>query len=116
MAHDHPEIREIDVNPVLIDGATPVAVDALIAVGEPVEPSTRPPADISRLGALVAPRSVAVVGASADTAKWGGMLVANLRLGGFPGRDLPRQSQGRDRPGAPGVRECLRLFPRLPTW
>jgi acyl-CoA synthetase (NDP forming) len=94
MAHDHPEIREIDVNPVLIDGATPVAVDALIAVGEPLEPSTRPPADISRLGALVAPRSVAVVGASADTAKWGGMLVANLRLGGFPGAIYPVNPKG----------------------
>ena len=85
MADDHPEIREIDVNPLLIDGTTPVAVDALVAVGEPVRVSTRPPADISRLGILVAPRSVAVVGASADTAKWGGMLVANLRLGEFPG-------------------------------
>ena len=85
MAEDHPEIREIDVNPLLIDGATPVAVDALVAVGKPIEVSTRPPADISRLGNLMAPRSVAVVGASSDTAKWGGMLVANLRLGCFPG-------------------------------
>ena len=85
MAEDHPEIREIDVNPLLIDGATPVAVDALIAVGEPVKVSTRPPADISRLGTMLAPKSVAVVGASNDTSKWGGMLVANLRLGDFPG-------------------------------
>jgi acyl-CoA synthetase (NDP forming) len=85
MAEDHPEIREIDVNPLLIDGSIPVAVDALIAVGEPVKVSTRPPADISRLGTMLAPRSVAVVGASADTSKWGGMLVANLRLGDFPG-------------------------------
>jgi acyl-CoA synthetase (NDP forming) len=85
MAADHPEIREIDVNPLLIDGSRPIAVDALIALGEPKEPSTRPPADVSELHALVAPRSLAVVGASADTGKWGGMLVANLRLGGFPG-------------------------------
>jgi len=41
MADDHPEIREIDVNPLLIDGSVPVAVDALIAVGEPC---TSPPA------------------------------------------------------------------------
>ncbi len=82
---DHPEITEIDINPLLVDGARPVAVDALIALGEPVEVSTRPPADLSRLDALVGPRSVVVVGASADTGKWGGMLVANLRLGGFPG-------------------------------
>ncbi len=47
--------------------------------------STRPPADISRLGDLVAPGDVAVVGASADTGKWGGMITANLILGGFPG-------------------------------
>jgi acyl-CoA synthetase (NDP forming) len=85
IGEDHPEIREIDINPLLIDGALPVAVDALIAVGEPMPVSTRPPADLSRLDALVAPRSVAVVGASADTGKWGGMLVANLRLGGFTG-------------------------------
>ena len=85
MGEDHPEITEIDVNPLLIEGAAPVAVDALIAIGEPVQVSTRAPADLSRLDALVAPRSVAVVGASADTGKWGGMLVANLRLGGFPG-------------------------------
>jgi acyl-CoA synthetase (NDP forming) len=85
MGEDHPEIREIDVNPLLFDGAQPVAVDALIAVGEPVEVSTRPPADLSRLDALVAPKSVVVVGASADTSKWGGMIVANLLLGGFPG-------------------------------
>ncbi len=85
MGEDHPEIREIDVNPLMIDGATPVAVDALIAIGDPVPVSTRPPADLSRLDALVAPRSVVVVGASSDTSKWGGMLVANLRLGGFPG-------------------------------
>lgn len=85
MAEDHPEIREIDVNPLLIDGSVPVAVDALVLVGEPVHVSTRPPADISRLDRLVSPRSVAVVGASADTAKWGGMITANLRLGEFPG-------------------------------
>ena len=85
MGDDHPEIREIDVNPLLFDGADPVAVDALIAMGDPVPVFTRPPADLSRLDALVAPRSVVVVGASADTSKWGGMLVANLRLGGFPG-------------------------------
>jgi acyl-CoA synthetase (NDP forming) len=85
IGEDHPEVREIDINPVLIDGTSPVAVDALIAVGDPVPVSTRAPADLSRLGALVAPRSVVVVGASADTGKWGGMLVANLELGGFPG-------------------------------
>lgn len=30
----HPEIREIDMNPIIIDGSKPVAVDALIVLGE----------------------------------------------------------------------------------
>lgn len=94
MAADHPEIREIDINPVLIEGSQPVAVDALIAIGEPVEISTRPPADVSRLGALFEPRSIAVIGASADTGKWGGMLIANLLLGGFSGPIYPVNPKG----------------------
>ena len=108
MGEDHPEIREIDVNPLLIDGAEPVAVDALIALGEPVPVSTRPPADLSRLDALVAPRSVVVVGASADTSKWGGMLVANLRLGGFPGPIYLVNPKGGTILGLPVHRERLR--------
>lgn len=113
MAEDHPEIREIDVNPLLIDGNTPVAVDALIAVGEPLEPSTRPPADISRLDALVAPRSVAVVGASSDTSKWGGMLIANLRLGGFPGPIYPVNPKGGTILGLP-VQASIADLPETP--
>ena len=31
---DHPEIQEIDVNPLIISGNTPIAVDALIVLGE----------------------------------------------------------------------------------
>ena len=109
MAADHPEIREIDVNPLLIDGSQPVAVDALIAIGEPVEVSTRAPADVSRLHSLLAPRSVAVVGASADTAKWGGMLIANLKLGGFPGAIYPINPKGRFDIRVPRVLERRRV-------
>ncbi len=32
VAQNHPEVREIDINPILISGAHPVAVDALIAL------------------------------------------------------------------------------------
>ncbi len=44
MALDHPEIREIDVNPMLVEGSRPVAVDALVSLGEPAaEPAPRLP-------------------------------------------------------------------------
>jgi hypothetical protein len=54
MALDHPEIREIDVNPVLIDGSRPVAVDALVAIGEPApaRPARRP-VSLSNLDAVI---------------------------------------------------------------
>ncbi|MCL5734721.1 MAG: acetate--CoA ligase family protein [Actinobacteria bacterium] len=113
MAADHLEIREIDVNPLLIDGAEPVAVDALITLGEPREPSTRPPADVSQLHSLVAPRSVAVVGASSDTAKWGGMLIANLRLGCFPGPIYPVNPKGGEIMGLP-VHKSIAELPETP--
>ena len=41
------------------------------------------------LATLFAPRAVAVVGASADPAKVGGSVLANLRAGGFAGRVVP---------------------------
>ena len=113
MGEDHPEIREIDVNPLLVDGADPVAVDALIAIGDPVPVSTRPPADLSRLDALVAPRSVAVVGASSDTSKWGGMLVANLELGGFPGPIYLVNPKGGTILGLP-VHQSISALPEVP--
>ena len=39
--------------------------------------------------AFLAPRSVAVVGASRDPSKVGGSVLANLRAAGFPGRVVP---------------------------
>lgn len=41
------------------------------------------------LGAFFDPKSVAVVGASADPSKVGGSVLANLRAGGFAGRIIP---------------------------
>ncbi|MBC7293423.1 MAG: acetate--CoA ligase family protein, partial [Thermoleophilia bacterium] len=113
MAVDHPEIQEIDVNPLLINGNQPVAVDALVSLGEPASPATREPADLSRLHALVAPQSVAVIGASADTAKWGGMLIANLLLGEFPGPIYPVNPKGGFILGLPVYRSIAEL-PEVP--
>lgn len=95
MALDHPEIREIDVNPVLIDGSRPVAVDALVAIGPPAAAvAARQPVPLANLDAVFSPKSVAVIGGSADPTKWGGMILNNMISGWFPGRIYPVNPKG----------------------
>ncbi len=86
MAYEHPEIAEIDVNPLLLDGDRPVAADALVVLGgsELLLPS-RPPFNAANLTAVYRPASVAVIGASNDPLKWGGTILVNLISGGFKG-------------------------------
>lgn len=51
--------------------------------------------DFASLGALLAPRSVAIIGASADPARIGGRPIAAMLSGGYKGRILP-VNPGRD--------------------
>lgn len=90
MALDHPEIRELDINPVLMDGDKPIAADALVTIGPP-EPGRAPrlSTNLSKLDAVFRPGSAAIVGASNDSSKWGGSLMVNLLSGEFPGDVYP---------------------------
>lgn len=98
IAEDFPTIIEIDVNPLIIEGATPVAADALVILDPAAVPGVS--AAISQrtstpnLVPLFAPRSVTVVGASNDPGKWGGSLMRNLINGGFPGPIYPVNGRG----------------------
>ena len=90
LALDHPEIYEIDLNPVLLEEGRPVAVDALITLGEALDSVDELPyADVDRLNAAFHPRSVAVVGASNDPTKWGGAILTNLLSSGYQGTIYP---------------------------
>ena len=101
IAADHPQIAEIDVNPILIRGSEPVAADALMILrAEPAEtPSARP--FTPDLEAVLAPRSVAVVGASGDVTRWGGSAVQNILAGGFTGDIYPVNPKGGEFFGLP---------------
>lgn len=114
MAIEHPEIEEIDINPLLLPdsvvegtasaggmrtGVRPVAVDALVtlsAAGHSTTDSmmagaTHRPARFSpaQWDALFRPRAIIVAGASGNPAKWGGSLLVNLLKEGFPGTVYP---------------------------
>lgn len=79
MALAFPDIREIDINPIIIkpDGF-PVAADGLIVPGKAAQ--KKMPAfniDLNVLRSCYYPRSVAFIGASATPGKWGHMLLTN---------------------------------------
>jgi acyl-CoA synthetase (NDP forming) len=115
IAADHPAVTEIDVNPLIVEGATPVAADALVILdpaGErgasasaPLPHVTSPP----DLTPLFAPRAVAVVGASDDPLKWGGSLLLNLIDGGFAGAIYPVNRRGGTVCGLPAFRSVAEL-------
>jgi acyl-CoA synthetase (NDP forming) len=96
MALDHPEIAEIDVNPLMVEGDRPVAADALIILSS--KPAAQPARSdfVPNLKALVAPRSMAVVGASGDITKWGGSALRSIIDGGYAGTIYPVNPKGGD--------------------
>ena len=112
IAEDHPAITEIDINPLIVEGATPVAADALMIIDpDPVSERESTPRAVPRpdLTPLFAPRAVTVVGASEDPLKWGGSLLHNLIDGGFAGPIYPVNRRGGTLCGLPAFRSVAEL-------
>ncbi len=87
LAVEHPEVAEVDINPlkVLKDGSL-VAVDALVVLRpEKVEADYPPPIAPEDVGRFFVPGSVALVGASAVFGKWGHMVATCLLGGDYEG-------------------------------
>ncbi len=108
----HPEISEIDINPLLV---TPqgrvVAVDALVVTGgRPVETEFLPAIAPDAVGSLFHPKSVAIVGASAQIGKWGHTLMANTISGGYEGPIYPVNPKG----GTIAGRKVFRSVAEIP--
>jgi acyl-CoA synthetase (NDP forming) len=94
IAEDHPAVSEIDVNPLIVEGSTPVAADALVILDPAASPHLPHAISSPDLTPLFAPRSVTVVGASSDSSKWGGSLIRNVVEGGFAGPIYPVNGRG----------------------
>ncbi len=96
LAEEHPEIAEVDINPLLVtsDGRVQ-AVDALVVVSNQLEKKDFPPAIApDAIGSLFYPKSVAIVGASGQIGKWGHALMVNTISGGFKGEIYPVNPRG----------------------
>ncbi len=89
LATDHPEVFEVDINPLIATASGDlIAVDALVVVGPKQEKIAAPrhvfqPDD---LRPFFYPKSIAFIGASSIMGKWGHMLVANTKSGGYKGK------------------------------
>ncbi|MCR3883544.1 acetate--CoA ligase family protein [Methanotrichaceae archaeon M04Ac] len=86
---EHPEIAEMDLNPVFLypDGYT--VVDARIILGDVPEEAEAAPAKVQDLRELFYPKSIAVIGASGTRGKLGWNVFSNLISHDFKGELYP---------------------------
>ena len=93
-----PDIKEIDINPLLVTTQGKVtAVDALIVLGNTTNQKVPPlPINPKSIGNLLYPKSVAFVGASANISKWGHLIFSNVIAGKYQGKTYLVNPQGKD--------------------
>lgn len=99
LAVERPDVRSVDVNPLIVtpDG-TPVAVDALVELGESTttHPPMRPRPSGDRFRALFEPAGVLVTGASTHPGKFGFVSLHNLLASGYEGAVFATNLQGEE--------------------
>jgi len=96
IGENHPEIAEIDINPLLVTSeGSAMAVDALVVrAPESQKSEVLPPVSPDAIGSLFYPKSIAIVGASAQIGKWGHSILTNTISGGFEGGIYPVNPAG----------------------
>ena len=106
LATAHPDIAEIDINPLIVrpDGHVAIA-DALVVC----RPKGSAPVDTAGVPArsirdLFYPRAIAFIGASSQFGKWGHMLFTNTVGGGYQGTCFLVNSRGGNIAGRPVYR------------
>lgn len=109
IAEDHPAVMEIDVNPLIVEGSTPVAADALVILDPSAERGALHIPAPHTLKPFFAPRAVAVIGASDDIVKWGGSLLKNIIDGEFAGPIYPVNGRGGTVQGLPAYASIAEL-------
>lgn len=102
VAAAHPEVRSIDVNPLIISAdGSPIAVDALVEIGDSADATggaadEHVPPTAEQFRALFDPRGVLVTGASTHPGKFGFVSLHNLLASGYAGRVFGTNLQGEE--------------------
>ncbi len=92
VVNDFPEIREVDLNPVLADADGATAVDSVMTVDFTPQPEPYRPSQqdiVSAMRRIMNPKAVAVIGASDGEGKIGNSVMKNIINGGYVGALYP---------------------------
>lgn len=92
LVSDFPEIVELDLNPVFATKKDAIAADVRIVVDFDYKPRAAPRSDaeiVTAMNRIMMPKSVAVIGASAEDGKIGNSVMKNLINGGYQGEIYP---------------------------
>ena len=98
---ERPEVASVDLNPLIVRDGRSVAVDALVELGEPVEPPPLPEplsddALRERFAPLFHPRGLVVAGVSSHPGKFGFVTLHNVLRFDFPGDVFALKPDGSD--------------------
>ena len=110
---DHPEILEVDMNPVIASASGAIIVDARIAIGEPKKiADTVYTSDdiIAGMKRIFSPSGIAIIGASSDPSKLGYSTVKNIIDGGYKGKIYPINPKANEILGL----KCYRSVQEIP--
>ncbi|MBM4272361.1 MAG: CoA-binding protein, partial [Deltaproteobacteria bacterium] len=110
---DHPEILEVDLNPVIASDSGAVVVDARMTLGEPkkvAETVYTSEEIVSSMKRIFAPAGIAVIGASGDPSKLGYSTVKNIIDGGYKGNVYPINPKAEEILGL----KCYRSIKEIP--
>jgi acetyl coenzyme A synthetase (ADP forming)-like protein len=89
---DHPEILEVDLNPVIASASGAIVVDARMVIGEPkriAETVYTSEEIVAGMKRIFSPAGIAIIGASGDPSKLGYSTVKNIIDGGYKGKIYP---------------------------
>ena len=111
LAVERPEVRSVDLNPLIVRDGQPVAVDALVELDTSPAPAVAPrtppgPAKLrERFRALFHPRGVVVAGVSSHPGKFGFAAFHNLLRFGYRGAVFGVNREGAEVLGQPTLRD-----------
>jgi acetyltransferase len=116
LALERPDLLSADLNPLVVRGGTPVAVDALVVLAgddaaKPARPAAAPSdaAVLERFRPLFHPRGIAIAGASTHPGKFGFATLHNLLRFGYDGEVFPVNREGVEVLGRASLRDVSEI-------